>query len=96
MNVWQLLRARLFGVGPGPGSTPVHVGDPRFDEWEVVRDFGDVVTARAWHQHLAEAGFDAVLTADWPPDRFGRGDIALRVPATAWSEAEELVSGLDL
>jgi hypothetical protein len=73
----------------------LHVGDARFDEWEVVRDFEDVTTARAWRQHLAEAGFDAVLTADWPLDRFGRGDIALRVPAGRWSDAEEYLEGLD-
>ena len=30
-----------------------------------------------------------MLTADWPLDRFGRGDIALRVPPGLWSEAEE-------
>ena len=60
-----------------PGE--VHVGDPRFDDWESVRDFEDVKDARAWREHLASAGFDAVLTADWPLDRFGRGDIALRV-----------------
>ncbi len=40
-------------------------------------------TARAWHQALIEAGIEAALTADWPLDRFGRGDIALRVPARA-------------
>jgi hypothetical protein len=73
----------------------VHVGDPRFDPWEVVRDFEDVATARAWRQHLAEAGIDAVLTSDWPLDRFGRADIALRVPPGSWSEAEDLLSGLE-
>ena len=51
---------------PGPGRTPIHVGDPRYDAWEVVRDFGEVRTARAWHQALAEAGIEAALTADWP------------------------------
>jgi hypothetical protein len=71
------------------------VGDPRFDPWEVVRDFEDVPTARAWRQHLAEAGIDAVLTSDWPLDRFGRGDIALRVPPGSWSDAEDLLSGLE-
>ena len=70
-------------AAPGPGQTPVHVDDPSFDSWEVVRDFGDLRTARAWHQALADAGIEAVLTADWPLDRFGRGDIALRVPADA-------------
>jgi hypothetical protein len=32
-----------------------------------------------------------VITADWPLDRFGRGDIALRVPAGSWSDAEDLL-----
>jgi len=70
----------------------LHVGDPRFDAWEVVRDFEDLDTARAWHQTLVEQGIsEAVLTSDWPLDRFSRGDIALRVPAERWSEAEELL-----
>lgn len=73
----------------------VHVGDPRFDGWEVVRDFEDLETARAFRQQVAEAGMEAVLTSDWPLDRFGRGDIALRVPADAWSDAEDLLSGLE-
>ena len=71
------------------------MGDPRFDDWEVVHDFEDVETARAWRQHLAEAGLDAAITSDWPLDRFGRGDIALRVPPGHWSAAEEFLSGLD-
>jgi len=80
---------------PGPGKTPVHVDDPEFDSWEVVRDFGELRTARAWHQALAEAGIEAALTADWPIDRYGRGDIALRVRGEDWSEAEFLLSNLD-
>ena len=71
------------------------MGDPRFDAWEVVRDFEDLKTARAFRQQLADAGMHAVLTSDWPLDRFERGDIALRVPADAWSEAEEMLSGLE-
>ena len=72
------------------------VGDPGYDDWEVVRDFEDLDTARAWHQSLVEQGIgQAVLTADWPLDRFGRGDIALRVPPGMWSEAEELLSEED-
>lgn len=74
----------------------VHIGDPRFDDWEVVGDFDSVDAARAWRQHLDEAGLEAVITADHPLDRFGRGDIALRVPPGRWSEAEEFLSGLDL
>jgi hypothetical protein len=79
-----------------PRKQQLHVSDPRFDEWDVVHDFGDVKTARAWRQHLEEAGIEAVITSDWPLDRFGRGDIALRVPPGQWSDAEEFLSGLDL
>jgi hypothetical protein len=79
-----------------PRRQQLHVSDPRFDEWEVVHDFADVETARAWRQHLDEAGIEAVITSDWPLDRFGRGDIALRVPPGRWSDAEEFLSGLDL
>ncbi len=70
---------------------PVHVGDARFDAWEVVRDFEDLSTATAFGAHLREQGFEVVLTADWPLDRFGRGDIALRVPPGSWSEAEDFL-----
>ena len=79
-----------------PGRRELHVGDPRFDDWEVVRDFEDVESARAWRQHLVEAGIEAAITSDWPLDRFGRGEIALRVPPGRWSDAEEYLSGLDL
>ena len=90
------LRRRPKAARPAAGQRELHVGDPRFDDWDVVHDFGDVETARAWRQHLEEAGMEAVITADWQPDRFGRGDIALRVPPGMWSEAEEFLSGLDL
>ena len=93
MGLRETLR-RYLRDAPGPDT--VHVGDPRFDEWEVVRDFGDVNAARAWRQHLDSAGFDAALTADWPLDKFGRGDIALRVPSEQWSDAEALLDNLDL
>jgi hypothetical protein len=95
MSLFDRLRLALRGSSPSPGKTPVYVDDPSFDSWEVVRDFADVKTARAWHQALAEAGIEAVLTADWPLDRFGRGDIALRVQSHDWSEAEMLLSNLD-
>jgi hypothetical protein len=77
-----------------PADPDLEVGDPRFDDWPVVHDFEDLPTARAWRQHLEEAGTEAVLTSDWPLDAFGRGDIALRVPPGAWSEADELLDGL--
>ena len=69
----------------------INIGDPRFDDWDVVRDFEDLESAQAWRQHLREAGVECVLTSDWPLDEFGRGDIALRVPPGRWSEAEELL-----
>ena len=95
MSLLDRFRFARRGRQPGPGKTPVQVDDPAYDSWEVVRDFGDVRTARAWHQALEEAGIEAVLTADWPIDRFGRGDIALRVRGDDWSEAEFLLSNLD-
>jgi hypothetical protein len=88
------IRARL-GALLGGGEPAIHIGDPRFDDWEVVRDFEDLKAASAWRQQLAEAGIEAALTADWPLDRFGRGDIALRVPPGRWSDAEELLGGYD-
>jgi hypothetical protein len=72
----------------------IHVGDPRFDSWEVVRDFEDLDTGMAWRQHLTDAGIESALTSDWPLDRFQRGDVALRVPPGLWSEAEEVLGGL--
>jgi hypothetical protein len=84
------LRDRLARLGGG-AEDAIHVGDPRFDEWEVVRDFEDLESAEAWRRHLADAGVEAVLTSDWPLDRFGRGDIALRVAPGRWSDAEELL-----
>src|SRR5688572_16086817 len=90
---------RLGGyVGGSPhadGARELHVGDPRFDDWEVVRDFEDLEAARAWRQLLDERGIESVLTSDWPLDGFGRGDIALRVPPGRWSEAEEILSFAD-
>ena len=88
--------SRLTGAAGGDrrpdGAGELHVGDPRFDDWDVVEDFEDLYAGRALRQHLEELGQECVLTADWPPDRFGRGDIALRVPPGEWSRAEELLS----
>jgi hypothetical protein len=75
-------------------AEPYHLADPRFDDWDVVHDFEDLKTARAWRDHLREAGIEAEITADWELDRSGRGDLALRVPPGHWSEAEELLSGI--
>jgi hypothetical protein len=94
MGIGDKLR-KLLGIGAGSlhadGLSELHVGDPRFDDWEVVRDFGELEAGRAWRQQLTDAGLDAELTADHPLDQWGRGDIALRVPPGRWSEANELL-----
>jgi hypothetical protein len=85
----------LFGVGTGSlhpdGLAELQVGDASYDDWDVVRDFDDLETARAWRQQLTDAGLEAAITADHPVNEFGRGDIALRVPPGRWSEANELL-----
>lgn len=90
---------RIWGTAAGElhpdGADELVVGDPAYDEWEVVRDFEELETARAWRQSLTDRGMQAVLTADWPLDEWGRGDIALRVPPGQWSEAEDLLAPAD-
>jgi hypothetical protein len=92
---WRERARRLWATAGGQrhpdGLDELQVGDPRFDDWEVVRDFEELETARAFHQALTDQGMEAVLTSDWPLDEFGRGDVALRVPPGRWSEAEELL-----
>ena len=39
----------------------------------------------------ADQGMEAVITSDYEVDKWGRGDIALRVPPGRWSEANELL-----
>jgi hypothetical protein len=73
------------------GVAELQIGNAAYDDWQVVRDFGDLETGRAWRQALTDQGIEAVLTADWKPDEYGRGDIALRVPPGKWSEANELL-----
>lgn len=89
--------SRVWGLAGGEahadGLAELRVGDAAFDDWDVVQDFAELETARAFCQTLAEHGFRAVLTADWALDEFGRGDIALRVPPGRGLEAEELLDG---
>ncbi len=86
---------RAWGVAGGEshpdGLSELRVGDAAYDEWDVVQDFGELETARAFRQTLTENGFETALTADWPLDEFGRGDIALRVPPGRGLDAEELL-----
>ncbi len=87
----------LFDRLQGHGRAgQLQIGDPRFDGWEVVREFEEIDAARSWCDHLSEAGIDAVITADHELDRFGRGDIYLQVPPEQWSDAEEFLSNLEL
>jgi hypothetical protein len=81
----------MGGVRRADGLAELHVGEARFDDWDVVRDFEELGTARAWRRVLVDAGIESVLTADWPLDEFGRGDIALRVPLDQALEAEEML-----
>lgn len=94
MSLFDRFKEKMKSIGDGSGR--IHIGDPRFDEWEVVHEFEDLATALAWRDVLREHGQEAELTSDWELDRFDRGDIQLQVPPGRWSEAEELVSGLDL
>lgn len=88
-------RDRLRSLrGPGPAAE-LQVADPRFDDWEIVRELDEIEAARSWRQHLEEVGIEAVITSDHPLDRFGRGEIYLQVPPHRWSEAEEFLSNLD-
>jgi hypothetical protein len=94
MGFLDRIRGRR-GARPGRPDE-LHVGDPRFDSWEVVHEFEDIDSARSWRQHLEEAGIEAVVCSDHPLDHFGRGDIYVQVPPGHWSEAEEFLSNLDL
>jgi hypothetical protein len=87
--------SKLLGVAGGEphadGIGELHVGDASYDDWDVVADYPELETARAFHQALTDQGVNAVLTSDWPLDEWGRGDIALRVPPGQGLEAEELL-----
>lgn len=74
----------------------VHVDAPEFDDWALIEDYEDVETALAFRDHLRDLGLRAELTADRPLDRFGRGDIALRVPPGQYGDATVALDGLDL
>jgi hypothetical protein len=86
---------RVFRTAGGEphadGIGELHVGDAAYDDWEVIADYPELETARAFHQALTDQGVNAVLTSDWPLDEYGRGDIALRVPPGQGADAEELL-----
>jgi hypothetical protein len=90
---------RIWGTAGGDlrpdGLAELQVGDAAYDDWDIVRDFEDLATARAFRQALTDRGEHAVLTSDWPLDRWGRGDISLRVPPGRGYEAEEMLDDPD-
>ena len=74
----------------------LHVGASEFDDWAMVEDYEDLDTATAFRDRLRDLGLEAELTTDHELDRFGRGDIALRVPAEQYGDATVALDGLDL
>ena len=86
---------RALGASQGSlhpdGVAELIVGDAAYDDWDIVRDFEDLKTARAWRQALTDQGMEAVITSDWPVDEHGRGDISVRVPPGQGLEAEEML-----
>jgi hypothetical protein len=89
----RLSRMWTYAAGDShpDGLDELKVGDPAFDDWDVVEDFSELETARAFCQSLSDRGLEAVLTSDWPLDEYGRGDIALRVPPGRGPEAGEML-----
>jgi hypothetical protein len=90
------MRRPRFGRARVAKEPAVAVDDPRFTGWETVRSFEDRDTAVAWRDQLRALGVDASCVADYPLDRFGRGDIYLVVPPAQWSRANEIVDNIDL
>lgn len=86
---------RIWNVAGGElhpdGLDELRVGDAAYDDWDIVADYPELETARAFCQALTDRGMEAVLTSDWPLDEWGRGDISLRVPAGRGIEAEEML-----
>jgi hypothetical protein len=74
----------------------LHVGAAEYDDWAVVEDYEDLQTGLAFRDRLRDLGLAAELTSDHELDRFGRGDIALRVPSDQYGDATVALDGLDL
>ena len=86
---------RWFRRREAASQPEVSIADPRLEDWETVSTFSDKTTALAWRDQLRGLGLDANCAADYPLDRFGRGDIYLVVPAEQWSRASEIIENLD-
>ncbi|UJA21192.1 hypothetical protein HJD18_13850 [Thermoleophilia bacterium SCSIO 60948] len=85
------LSTQATGPQHPDGEAELVVGDASYDGWDIVQDFGELETARAFRQSLTDRGQRAILTSDWPLDEFGRGDISLRVPPGQGTDAEEML-----
>jgi hypothetical protein len=83
-----------FLRGRAAKEPAISTGDPRLEGWESVTVLEDEKTAVAWRDQLRALGVDASCVADHPLDRFGRGDIYLVVPPGQWSQANEILDGL--
>jgi hypothetical protein len=81
--------------GTAQKGPDVAIADPRLDDWETVSTFEDRATAIAWRDRLRDLGLDASCAADYPLDRFGRGEVYLVVPPEQWSRANEIVDNLE-
>ena len=79
-----------------PKEPQVHVDDPRLDNWATVEEYEDVSTAGAFAGRLTELGIPNALTADWEPDKHGRGTIFLQVPTEHYDDATVALEGWDL
>lgn len=84
-----------FLKGRAAKEPAVAIGDPRLEGWETVSVFEEQKAAVAWRDQLRAMEVDASCVADYPLDRFGRGDIYLVVPPEQWSRANEIVDNLD-
>jgi hypothetical protein len=83
-----------FRKGHTVREDPVAIGDPRLQSWETVAEFADRDTAVAWRDQLRNLDVPAACVADYPLDRFGRGDIYLVVAPGEWSRATEILDNL--
>lgn len=77
------------------GKEP-YVDDPRFDGWETLVTFEQLDLAQAFAGRLRELDIPCALTADFPPDAHGRGDVYLQVPPDRYGDATVALEGLDL
>jgi hypothetical protein len=91
--------SKALGTGQGAqrpdGLAELAVGDAAYDDWDIVADYEDLDTARAFRQILTDGGYETILTSDWPLDEFGRGDISLRVRPGLGLEADDLLDPAD-